>query len=416
MPENLLSEEKAEEKNASTGTNFSVFFFVAYILQGFACAQFGIVGQPVQYYFMDGLNLDAAKISMFMSVMMIPWIIKPVYGMISDMVPLFGWHRKSYLVLAAFVAAIAFLGMVPLASVGAILFCLSTAAMCMAISTALMVALTVEQGRIDGKTRHYFNIQEAGFYITNIFVVLGAGQLCHLFSPKDSLNYAATIASVSALLLMLLTLKALKEPKRDNDTKLNWKNFDGILSTIKSAKFLNLIVLTCLWSFTLAYGVSLYYHESKTLLFSQSFIGQLSAWTAVGTLIGVLAYKFVSKRMSKYKQTILTAVLLVTSTLSYVFMKDNLSAVLLELFHGFAALFALITIYGLASDRCSKGSEATVMAIVVSIMNISTCLAVFVGGQLYTHFLDTNYTSLVLLASLPQLISLFAIYKMRHQI
>jgi hypothetical protein len=31
-----------------------------------------------------------------------PWFIKPIYGFISDSVPLFGYHRRSYLVLAGF--------------------------------------------------------------------------------------------------------------------------------------------------------------------------------------------------------------------------------------------------------------------------------------------------------------------------
>ena len=29
----------------------------------------------------------------------LPWIIKPVYGILSDAVPLLGYHRRSYLIL-----------------------------------------------------------------------------------------------------------------------------------------------------------------------------------------------------------------------------------------------------------------------------------------------------------------------------
>jgi len=36
----------------------------------------------------------------------IPWYVKPVYGLISDFVPLFGRRRKSYLVLTSGLAAL----------------------------------------------------------------------------------------------------------------------------------------------------------------------------------------------------------------------------------------------------------------------------------------------------------------------
>lgn len=29
----------------------------------------------------------------------LPWVIKPVYGLLSDAVPLLGYHRRSYLIL-----------------------------------------------------------------------------------------------------------------------------------------------------------------------------------------------------------------------------------------------------------------------------------------------------------------------------
>ena len=41
---------------------------------------------PVQLEFWGGLKA-------------LPWIIKPVYGILSDAVPLLGYHRRSYLII-----------------------------------------------------------------------------------------------------------------------------------------------------------------------------------------------------------------------------------------------------------------------------------------------------------------------------
>ena len=37
--------------------------------------------------------------TMYMSIIHIPWSIKIIYGLLSDNVPLFGTRRKSYLIL-----------------------------------------------------------------------------------------------------------------------------------------------------------------------------------------------------------------------------------------------------------------------------------------------------------------------------
>ena len=35
----------------------------------------------------------------------LPWILKPVYGLLSDAVPLFGYHRRSYMVVLGLMGA-----------------------------------------------------------------------------------------------------------------------------------------------------------------------------------------------------------------------------------------------------------------------------------------------------------------------
>ena len=45
-------------------------------------------------------RLDAGPDHRLLTIFNLPWIIKPVYGLISDFVPLFGYRRKSYLLIA----------------------------------------------------------------------------------------------------------------------------------------------------------------------------------------------------------------------------------------------------------------------------------------------------------------------------
>src|SRR5215472_8434290 len=52
-------------------------------------------------------GLSAGQVATFFTISTVPWLIKPVYGLISDFVPLFGRRRKSYLLLTSTLAGLA---------------------------------------------------------------------------------------------------------------------------------------------------------------------------------------------------------------------------------------------------------------------------------------------------------------------
>ena len=44
------------------------------------------------------MKLSPSQISIINGIITIPWIIKPIWGYISDTVPIFGFRRKVYLI------------------------------------------------------------------------------------------------------------------------------------------------------------------------------------------------------------------------------------------------------------------------------------------------------------------------------
>jgi len=81
-------------------------------------------GMARRVYFADVLKLDGAKSARFVAAAAVPWSIKPVFGMLSDAVPVFGYHRTSYVVLAGICGVIAWtgLGSLPLAGIATVPF------------------------------------------------------------------------------------------------------------------------------------------------------------------------------------------------------------------------------------------------------------------------------------------------------
>ena len=62
-------------------------------------------GLAVSYLLKDVLKMTASQASYFGAVTLLGWVIKPLWGMISDALPLFGYRRKSYLILTSLVAS-----------------------------------------------------------------------------------------------------------------------------------------------------------------------------------------------------------------------------------------------------------------------------------------------------------------------
>eukprot|EP00930_Biecheleria_cincta_P030278 TRINITY_DN20973_c0_g1_i1.p1 TRINITY_DN20973_c0_g1~~TRINITY_DN20973_c0_g1_i1.p1 ORF type:complete len:613 (+),score=90.99 TRINITY_DN20973_c0_g1_i1:79-1839(+) len=89
-----------------------------------ASAQYGVnqaVGLSLgntarQVFFSDVLRIDGALGGRLYSAGQLPWAVEPLFGMLSDAIPILGYHRSSYIVIAAICGIIAYtcLGALPL--------------------------------------------------------------------------------------------------------------------------------------------------------------------------------------------------------------------------------------------------------------------------------------------------------------
>ncbi|EOD13350.1 hypothetical protein EMIHUDRAFT_256863 [Emiliania huxleyi CCMP1516] len=68
-------------------------------------------GLATQFFLKDSLGLEPAAIQSLLATAALPWSVKPLYGLVSDAVPIRGQHRKPYLVLAAAVGLAAWSGL-----------------------------------------------------------------------------------------------------------------------------------------------------------------------------------------------------------------------------------------------------------------------------------------------------------------
>src|SRR5437867_12112207 len=79
----------------------AVMFGVVYFAQG----MWYLPNQAITIVLKDR-GLSAGQAADFFLIALIPWVIKPVYGLLSDFVPLFGRRRQSYFLLTSAAAGL----------------------------------------------------------------------------------------------------------------------------------------------------------------------------------------------------------------------------------------------------------------------------------------------------------------------
>ncbi len=71
---------------------------LVYFVQGAV----GLARLATSFYLKDSLGLSPSQVAALMGVAMSPWILKPLYGLLSDTVPVAGYRRRPYLLLSGF--------------------------------------------------------------------------------------------------------------------------------------------------------------------------------------------------------------------------------------------------------------------------------------------------------------------------
>ena len=174
------------------------------------------------------------QVTAFLTVFNFPWIIKPVYGIVSDFVPLFGYRRRSYLILANVLASVAFFSVTLTQAPSQLLFVLLLTAYAMAISSTLCGALLVENGQRFRMSGAFVNQQWLWYNIAAMTALLISGQLVQYLSPTSALHGAALIGATAPLMVVFGTWFLVAEEKRPVNLPELKAGFRALLASFKT--------------------------------------------------------------------------------------------------------------------------------------------------------------------------------------
>jgi MFS family permease len=208
-----------------------VFFGLVYVVEGVGQTG-GLIAQPLNYFLKQTYGWTPLQVTGYLTVLNLPWIIKPVYGIVSDFLPLFGYRRKTYLVLANAGAAAAYCWVTQLTAPGQLIFALLLTAYGMAISSTVCGAVLVENGQKFGASDAFVNQQWLWFNIAAMASAFVGGQLVERLSPSGALHGAAAIIAAAPLAVVFAGWFLISEPtSRINLPELK-KTFASLLAAV----------------------------------------------------------------------------------------------------------------------------------------------------------------------------------------
>ena len=374
------------------------FFAIVYAVEGVAQAKVGILWQPLTHFLKQTQGWGPTEISASLAVVDLPWVIKPLYGLTSDFLPLFGSRRRAWLILANLAGAAAFVGVAMTGSPAGIVPALVLTAIAMAISSTLCGALLVENGQRTGHSSAFVNQQWLFFNIALIAASLAGGQLAQHLDAPAALHAAAWIAA-AAPLAVLPVLSLIQEAPAPLDLAALRQRFRALLQALRS-RLLWLIAgyLFCYY-FSPGFGTPLYFHMTDKLGFSQGFVGLLASVNAAGWIAGGLLYRWTLSRLDTGTMLRVSIACGVVTTLAYLGLNGPISSVSIYFAAGIANMLATIATLTLAAEACPEGAEGFGFAALMSAINLATPLADTAGSALYEHVFANRLAPLIVVSA-----------------
>jgi predicted MFS family arabinose efflux permease len=375
-----------------------LFFGLVYVVEGIGQTG-GLIAQPLNFYLKQTFGWTPVQVTAYLTILNLPWIIKPVYGIVSDFLPLFGYRRKAYLVLANAAAAGAYCWVTQITQPSELIFILLLTAYAMAISSTLCGAILVENGQRFGASDAFVNQQWLWFNIAALASGFIGGQLVGRLSPGAALHAAAAIIAIAPIAVVFAGWFLISEPKSRINLPEMKRTFASLMAAFTVRELWFISVFLFLYYLSPGLGTPLYYHMTDELKFSQEYIGILGSISSAGWIVGALLYRRFLKGISAKTLLNLSILFGTLATAAFLFLWDEAAAAVINFFSGFAGMIAFVATLTLAADYCPQRAEGFAFAALMSITNFSGALSDNIGSFLYEHLFQRHLDPLILVSA-----------------
>jgi len=359
-----------------------LLFGALYFIQGVNETGTGLVYQPVNSLLKQWRHGDS-DITTFMALLSVPWCLKPLFGLLSDFVPLAGMRRKSYLLATGVVTSVCYLGLSRLSlahdSRWLLLAVLMLPTMAVTFGDVVLDALIIEAGQLFGLTAR---LQSVRWGASSLAAIL-TGSVAGLLTERDMHTTAFLACGLLAVAALILSATFVREPP---PTVIH-EDFTTVKLTLREAlhsrKFLMVGAFLFAWHINPCTSPLIYLHMTKTLRFSEQFYGFSNTLLSCGSAAACAVYSFYCHRLSMRAMVPGAIACGIVSTLAYFLVINEASASAISVLVGFTYMTANLIQCDLAARVCPVHAAGTIFAIFMALCNIGTDLSMWIGGHFY---------------------------------
>uniref|UniRef100_A0A0E0LHN4 Major facilitator superfamily (MFS) profile domain-containing protein n=1 Tax=Oryza punctata TaxID=4537 RepID=A0A0E0LHN4_ORYPU len=363
----------------------------------------GLARLAVSFYLKDDLHLDPAETAVISGFSSLPWLIKPLYGFISDSIPLFGYRRRSYLILSGFLGA------------------LSWGLMATVVDSKYSAAFSILLGSL--------SVAFSDVVVDSMVVERARGESQSTSGSLQSLCWGSSAFGgiVSAYFSVLVNEHRLSSGERamshsgSGFIETSKQHIRQLWTSVKQPNIFLPTLFIFLWQATPKSDSAMFFFITNKLGFTPEFLGRVKLVTSIASLLGVGLYNYFLKAVPLRKiflaTTIIgsalgmTQVLLVTGLNRQFGISDEWFSIGDSLIITVLSQASFMPVLVLAAKLCPPGMEATLFATLMSISNAGSVSGGLVGAGLTQFFGVTkdsfkNLALLIVICNLSALLPL----------
>ena len=242
------------------GTGTIITLCLVYFAQGFK----SFSGVARTLYFKNTIGLSASASTILSALIVFSWYLKPLYGLMSDSFPLFGYHRKSYLFATGVLGILSYSCFLFSTWYSVSIVALVLTELSQAIADVICDGLMIQKARIDPENGAN-DLQRYSWGSLMIGAILGAtlgGNAAEYVEPK----YIIASLAICPLLVMISSISIDEERVVSSKTWRErfielWNHLKTLWFAVKNENTARVVAFVVLWgSSMLSFGAIFVYY------------------------------------------------------------------------------------------------------------------------------------------------------------
>ncbi|MDJ0800882.1 MAG: folate/biopterin family MFS transporter [Calothrix sp. MO_167.B12] len=385
-----------------------IAILTVYFVQGIL----GLARLAVSFFLKDELLLSPAQVSAILGIVTLPWMIKPVFGFVSDGLPIFGYRRRPYLILSGILGAISWISLATVVNTPiTATLAIALGSLSVAVSDVIVDSLVVERARVESQddAGSLQSICWGASALGGLMTAYFSGLLLEHFTNRTVFWITASFPLlVSGVAWLIAESPISKDGNHLNDENtLSIKKQLGQLRQAVTQKAIWLpTAFIFIWQATPTADAAFFFFTTNELHFQPEFLGRVRLVTSVAALVGIWIFqrflKTVPFRVIFAWSTVMSAalgmtmLLLVTHANRAIGIDDHWFSLGDSLVLTVMGQIAFMPVLILAARLCPPGVEATLFALLMSVCNLAGLVSYELGAGLM-HLLGVNENNFELL-------------------